>query len=212
MNPTTGECAARQAIADEPRTAVAPDETRIPPALGPWRAFRNALRRELPARYAQRFRAPFDAHARFALQEGVQILDVGPGPRPTIEVPDRPLGSRYVALDASGPELDRAPAGAYDETIVADVLHHLPDLEGRFGLIVSWNVFEHLPRLDIALANLRSYLRPGGRLVAQFAGTFAPHSMLSRVIPHSLAARSMERLLHRPQDTVFEAHYDRCHE
>lgn len=212
VNPTTGERAAqRPSSADEPRATVAPHEDGIPPAVGAWHVFRDALRRELPARYSERFRAPFEAHARPALREGVQILDVGPGPRPTIDVANRPVGSRYVALDASEAELERAPAGAYDETIVADVLRHLPDLEQRFGLIVSWNVFEHLPRLEVGLANLRSYLRPGGRLVAQFAGTFAPHSMLSRVIPHSLAVRGMERLLNRPQDTVFEAHYDHCH-
>jgi SAM-dependent methyltransferase len=177
---------------------------------GSWGAFRNALRGELPPRYAQGFRTPFDARARRALRDGVEILDVGAGRRPTIPVSDRPPGSRYVALDASAAQLELAPAGVYDETVVADLVDHLPGLEDRFGLILSWNVLEHVPHLETALSNLRSYLRPGGRLVAQFAGTFAAHALLSRLIPRALAAEAMERLLNRPRDTVFDAHYDRC--
>ena len=177
---------------------------------GSRRAFRDALRGELPPRYAQRLRAPFDARVRPALREGVEILDVGPGRRPTIPAADRPPRSRYVALETSRAELERAPAGAYDEAIVADVVEHLPALEDRFGLIVSWNVLEHVARLETAVVNLRSYLRPGGLLVAEFAGALAAHALLGRLIPHALAARAMERLLNRPRDTVFETHYDHC--
>jgi SAM-dependent methyltransferase len=165
----------------------------------------------LPPRYAQDFRAPFDDRVRPALRVGIEILDVGPGRRPTIPVSARPPRTRYVALDPSRAELQLAPAGVYDETIVADVVEHLPALEERFQLIVSWNVLEHVPSLEAALANLHSYLRPGGLLVAQFAGSFAAHALLSRAIPHVLAARAIDKLLGRPRHTVFAAHYDRCH-
>ena len=177
---------------------------------GSWRAFRNALRGELPPRYAKAFRAHFDACVRSSLREGVEILDVGAGRRPTVPVPDRPPRTRYVALDPAGAELELAPEGVYDEMIVADVVDRLPALEERFDLIVSWNVLEHVPSLEAALANLRSYLRPGGALVAQFASSLAAHALISRVIPGALAARAMERLLDRPRDTVFDAHYDDC--
>jgi SAM-dependent methyltransferase len=180
------------------------------PGRGSRRAFRNALRGELPPRYTERFRARFDARVRPALRDEVQIMDVGAGRRPTIPVYDRPPRSRYVGLDASRAELELAAAGAYDEIIVADVVDHLPALEERFDLIVSWNVLEHVSRLEPALANLRSYLRPGGRFVAQFAGALAAHSLLNRVIPGALAARAVERLMNRPRDTVFETHYDHC--
>jgi SAM-dependent methyltransferase len=36
---------------------------------------------------------------------------------------------------------------------------------GAFDLVVSWSVFEHLPRPDRALANLIGALRPGGALL-----------------------------------------------
>ena len=177
---------------------------------GSRRAFRNALRGELPPRYARRFRAQFDACVRPALRADVRILDVGAGRRPTIPISDRPPGTHYFALDPAGAELELAPEGAYDEAVVADVAEHLPALDERFDLIVSWNVLEHVPSLEAALANLRSYLRPGGVLVAQFAGSLAAHALISRVIPHALGARAMERLLGRPRDSVFDAHYDDC--
>jgi SAM-dependent methyltransferase len=177
---------------------------------GSWRAFRSALRGELPPRYGEGFRARFEACMRSSLREGVEILDVGAGRRPAIPLPDRPPRTRYVALDSAGAELELAPAGVYDDTIVADVVDRLPALEERFDLIVSWNVLEHVPSLETALANLRSYLRPGGVLVAQFASRFAAHALISRVTPGALGARAMERLLDRSRDTVFDAHYDDC--
>ena len=165
---------------------------------------------ELPARYQERWEAPFEAHLNDALRPGMTILDVGAGRRPTIEPDARPVGCRYVGLDISRAELDAAPPGSYDETWVADVTQRVPDLDGRFDLILSFQVLEHVKPLDAAFENFRAYLRPGGRFIAQFSGTLSFFGLASRVVPHRLTLWLLRRFTDRPVDTVFPAHYHRC--
>ena len=146
------------------------------------------------------------------LEPGVSILDVGPGPTPTLPVERRPAGCRCVAIDASATELERAPAGSYDEIIVQDIVEPLPALEGRFDLVLSWQVLEHVLDLQATLENLRTYLRPGGQLIALFSGGFSAFAALNRLLPARASVWAMKRLLNRAPETVFPAYYDRCYE
>lgn len=146
------------------------------------------------------------------LEPGAHVLDVGPGPSPTVPPDRRPAACRYVAIDLSASELERAPAGSYDETVVSDVAVTVPQLRERFDLIVSWQVLEHVQDLAAVLENLRRYLRPGGRLVALFSGTFSAFGLLNRLIPPRAGVLAMKYLLNRDPDTVFPAYYDRCYD
>ncbi len=114
----------------------------------------------------------------------MQILDVGSGRLPC-RTPDlRPSDCHYVGLDISAAELAAAESGSYDECVVADIAGPRDqELVGRFDLVVSFQVLEHVRPLDRALDNMHAYLRPGGRLVAQMSGTFAPFSLLGKVMP-----------------------------
>jgi SAM-dependent methyltransferase len=130
---------------------------------------------------------------------------------PAIPPDRRPPGCHYVGLDLSRTELEIAEAGAYDETIVADVCDYQPSLEGTFDLIVSWQVLEHVSDLRLALENARRYLRPGGVLVAQFSGRYALFALANRMLPHCLTRLALKLLLSRDPDTVFPAYYDGCY-
>jgi SAM-dependent methyltransferase len=171
---------------------------------------RQGLARQLPARYDHDHRHRFDGFARPLLGPGKQVLDVGAGRAPTFPQQARPAGCTYVGLDLSAAELAAAPPGAYDETVTSDVTTFVPALEGRFDAVISWQVLEHVKPLDAAMENLRTYLRPGGRLVAQFSGTLGLFGLLSRVVPDRVTPALLERLFDRPRTTTFPAHYDRC--
>lgn len=165
----------------------------------------------LPARYAEPWAAPFLGSIETTLPEATAILDVGSGASPAIGPTARPAGSEYVGLDISAAELGRAPAGSYDRTVVADVARRLPDLEGAFDLVISWQVLEHVRPLKGVLDNLYAYLRPGGRMVAQLSNTFSIYALISRVVPHRLSSLAMQRLLGADPADKFPAHYDRCY-
>ena len=84
------------------------------------------------------------------------------------------------------------------------------ELESSADLVVSWAVLEHVAPLDVAIANIHSYLRPGGLFVAQLSGGRSAFALINRLIPHRLAKVAMKRLLRRDPESVFPAPYDRC--
>lgn len=174
------------------------------------KAVRTARAGQLPSRYSQPYGATFDARVRQALAPGLRILDVGAGRHPTVPLEDRPEGCRYVGLDVSPRELDKAGPRAYDEAIVADVSEWVQGLAGRFDLVLSWQVMEHVKPLDVAFENLRSYLRPGGRLIAQMSGTFSVFGLANQLLPHRVGMWVLTRLVGKDPEEVFPAHYHRC--
>ncbi|MGI8554393.1 MAG: class I SAM-dependent methyltransferase [Dehalococcoidia bacterium] len=170
---------------------------------------REMLAGHFPPRYDVWY-SEFEDRVQAALKPGVQVLDVGSGRRPSLSVERRPPGCLYAGLDLSAIELQQAPSGSYDEVHVGDVVKYIPEFDNRFDLIVSWQVLEHVKPLDVALENLRRYLRPGGQLVAQMSGTFSLFGVINRLVPQRLGLWAMKHLLDRDPETVFPAYYDRC--
>ncbi len=180
----------------------------------PWRTsfdrgYLNLLSDHPRYQYEQ-WQHPFHEAASEVLRPGVVVLDVGGGRRPALARSQLPAGSRYIGLDLSRSELEAAPPGSYDEVIEGDITEQIPALRSSVDLAVSWQVLEHVAPMRIALANVHSYLRPGGRLVAQVSGGQALFALINRAIPHRLAAAGMKHLLGRDPKTVFPAHYDDC--
>ena len=171
-----------------------------------------AIEARLPERYAnpQPLRDAFRARARAAAWEGATILDVGAGRTPSLPPEERPPGCRYLGLDVAEDELAAAPAGAYDEVVVASATDRLEYLLASVDVVLSYQALEHVKPLDRALGNFRAYLRPGGPLVALLAGRFAAFAIANRLLPQRLGVSFMERFLGRERDSVFRAHYDHC--
>lgn len=181
------------------------------PALsGAWHATRAAARGHLPPRYAEWWHREFNARIDASLRPGMSILDVGAGCRPTVPRYRCPEGCRYVGLDFSRAELEKAPAGGYDDAIVADATEHINSLDGSFDLVLSYLVLEHVASLPEAFNNIRSYLVPGGKFLAYFSGTFSAFGLANRVLPSAVSAALLKSLLGRDHETVFPAFYDQC--
>lgn len=173
-----------------------------------WRAWRTG---RYPLRYRRLQERPWETaldHVLDTLAPGAEILDVGSGHLPSVALARRTSDVRYVGLDISASELEKAPAGAYDEIVVGDLAQHMPQLEGRFDLILCARTLEHVRSTEKALAVLGRYLRPGGELLAELSGTFSAFA-LNRIIPRSIATRLLLHLTGRAPDTVFPAYYDR---
>jgi SAM-dependent methyltransferase len=196
----------------EAMARLRPQETIPLDVDGPSTNAERVGRGELPARYGDPWVGQFLDLARPAMKTGMAILDVGSGRRPTIPAAWRPTGTHYTGLDISAHELAVADSDAYDEVIVGDVSSRVVDLVGRFDLIVSWQVLEHVDDLQTSLDNMKSYLRPGGRMIALLSGSYAAFAMIARVTPYWLRAKAMERLLHQDPDTKFPTRYDKCHD
>lgn len=166
----------------------------------------------LPARYDTVWDAPFRTAVEATLQPGMAILDLGSGRNPTVPHDERPEGTTYVGLDLSRQELAAAPADSYDEHAVADIGTLQDQLIGRFDLIVSWQVLEHVPDLGAAMVCIRAYLKPQGTFVAMFSGSRSAFALINRVLPFHVGAPIVTHIMGRSSSNpVFPAHYDRCH-
>ena len=178
------------------------------------RAARAALGGTLPPRYAEystRWRADFKDLAAPTLISGATVLDVGAGRRPVFTPEERPDGVSYVGLDVVRSELDAAPEGSYGEKITADATRRLTALDGRFDLVVSWQVLEHVTTVSAALDNFRAYLKPGGIAVISLSGRYSLFGLLNMVIPQRLGVQLVAQVMRRDPDTVFPAYYDECY-
>ena len=173
-------------------------------------AMRGAYRGRLPPRYEHKLQDRYRALFEPSLRPGIRILDVGSGRQPTLLPEDRPAGTYYVGLDVSASELRKAPEGSYDRVVVSDVGDRVAELTGEFDLTLSWFVLEHVKRLDAAFSHMHSYLRPDGRLVVGFPGTFAGFALINKIIPHRIGRWVLQKVYGRPPESTFPAYYDRC--
>jgi SAM-dependent methyltransferase len=173
---------------------------------------RRSIAGDLPLRYQRKLEYGFHQRIDAAMEPGMKILDVGSGRLPCRKPELRLSNCHYVGLDISAAELAAAESGSYDECVVADIAGpRNEELVGQFDLVVSFQVLEHVRPLDQALNNMHAYLRPGGRLVAQMSGTFAPFSLLGKIMPQRPKVWLLSNLLDREPAEIFPAHYDRCY-
>jgi SAM-dependent methyltransferase len=93
---------------------------------------------------------------------GLSLLDVGCW--------DGSLAARLAdrGFRVTGLERQSFPLGQFPdnvELVVADLHHGIPPLAGRFDYILCADVIEHLLENAKVLTQLRSLLKPGGRLI-----------------------------------------------
>jgi SAM-dependent methyltransferase len=166
----------------------------------------------LPPRYREEWGGEFWECVGTELRRGATVLDVGAGRRPTISLEERPVDVYYVGLDESPGELDASEPGSYDEKVVGDAQVLIPELTGRFDLIVAWQVLEHFSDLPRAAAAFYEYAKPGGLFVSMLSGRYAAFSIANRILPQAVSRRLVAHLMRRPAETVFPAFYDHAYE
>jgi SAM-dependent methyltransferase len=81
------------------------------------------------------------------------------------------LGAEVTGLDISDASLEEARklaarCGLKADWVLSNVVDHVPDLDGKFDIaFTSYGTIGWLPDLKPWAANIKRYLRPGGRLV-----------------------------------------------
>jgi SAM-dependent methyltransferase len=87
------------------------------------------------------------------------VLEAGCGRKTPFDLGDDAV---VVGIDIEPLEIGRN--GRLSEAIVGDIQTY-PILADSFDIAVCWNVLEHLEHPELALANIRKGLRPGGIFV-----------------------------------------------
>ena len=119
------------------------------------------------------------------LLHGMKIYDVGGGKRPYLAVERKASLSAYVVgVDISQHELDCAPAGAYDETICADISQLKGSGDG--DLVICQAVLEHVRDTEGAKRSIASLLKPGGKALIFVPSRNAVFARLNLILPQQL--------------------------
>ncbi|MDJ0388397.1 class I SAM-dependent methyltransferase [Roseomonas sp. E05] len=119
-------------------------------------------------------------------------------------------GIHLIGLDIDPEEMTENPD--LDEKITCDVTESIPVPSGSVDLVMVSSGIEHFRDNEAFLRHAYDTLRPGGFLVAQFPGRYAPFAIANRLLPRK-AAKSLIGLAMRDDADVlgFTAHYDRTH-
>jgi SAM-dependent methyltransferase len=144
------------------------------------------------------------------LKPGLRVLDVGGGKYPAISLQTKQeFGLHVVGLDISGTELEQAPAGAYDAIVVGDVA--TVSIPGKYDLVFSRTLMEHVANPRGALANLAGVLAPGGIMAHVIPCRNAPFAILNRSLGNRLARRLLFAIFpEKEKNSGFPAYYRDC--
>lgn len=141
-----------------------------------------------------------------------RVCEVGGGANPAVGLDyiERE-GLSYVLLDISESELAKAADG-YTK-VVADICADPLDLQGRFDLVISRMVAEHLPDPVRFHRNVRSLLVANGRAFHYFPTLYAFPFVLNRLLPPSLSARLLGAVQHDRDESGVQPDRDEsgCH-
>lgn len=119
------------------------------------------------------------------LRQGMKIYDVGGGKQPFVGVEKKAaLGLTVVGIDISQPELDRAPVGAYDEAVCADIANVHGQADG--DLVICQAVLEHVQDTEGAMRSIASLLKPGGKALIFVPSRNAVFARLNILLPENI--------------------------
>ena len=124
--------------------------------------------------------------ARFLLDRNVDLTGIEPGAAGFGFMPE--IGAAIRALEPA-----RGDAGWL--TIGAEKLD--PAAHGKFDLIYSVNVLEHIPDLDAAFAGMARVLAPGGAMIHMCPNYFVPYEPHFGIPLIPFAPRATQRLFPR---------------
>ena len=143
----------------------------------------------------------------------VRLLEVGGGRGPQLTPAEaEKFGVALTVNDIDARELSLAPKGFATAcfNIAADVD---PALAGKFDLVFSRMVFEHVRDAPRAWANVSALLAPGGVALAYHPTLYSPPFIVNWLTPEAFSARLLKLFFpwrHDGDYPKFPARYEMC--
>lgn len=98
-----------------------------------------------------------------------------------------------------------------DEKIKCDAVIDIPLKSGSIDLVMVNSGVEHFSSNEMFLNNAFRILRPGGFLLAQFPGRYAPFAIANRIFPKRITKMLLAKFMDDPDALGFRAYYDKTH-
>lgn len=146
-----------------------------------------------------------------SLKPNQYVYDLGSGSNPLVTVPTKTeLNLFVIGLDISPNELDAAPAGSYDRSIVADLTTYTGNADG--DLVICQSTLEHVRNAPGAMKAIASCLKPGATAVIFLPCRKALFARLNLLLPEAMKRRILFSIFPVTNDghNGFPAHYHKA--
>lgn len=144
------------------------------------------------------------------LADDIVIYDVGGGKQPFLNLDQKKeMRAKIIGLDISQEELERAPEGIYDATLVADIANYKGQGDG--DIIICQAVLEHVHDVEAAFQSINSLLKKGGKALIFVPSGNAVYAKLNMLLPEKLKKAILFAIFpHTQKAQGFKAYYDHC--
>ena len=144
------------------------------------------------------------------LKENLTIYDVGGGKHPYLSVDKKnSLSAKVVGLDIDENELGKAPKGAYDKIICADISKFSGNYEA--DMVICQAVLEHVRDVESAFKSISSILKPGGLALLFVPSKHAVFARLNVILPENLKKNLLHCIYPKTKKGQgFRSFYDHC--
>lgn len=144
------------------------------------------------------------------LGRDLTIYDIGGGKNPYLGVDEkRRFAARVIGLDISQDELHRAPSGAYDRVICADISHF--EGEHDADIVICQALLEHVKDVERAFRSIASVLKPGGVALLFVPSRNAVFARLNIVLPQRIKKKLLHAIFPKTRrGQGFPSYYDKC--
>jgi SAM-dependent methyltransferase len=141
---------------------------------------------------------------------GSLVYDVGGGKQPFLPVAQKQLlRCSVVGLDVSEVELSRAPEGAYDETIAADVMMYRG--RGDADVVICQTLLEHVRDAGMAMSGIASLLKPSGVCLLFVPCRNSAFARLNLALPENVKRKILFAIYPQAERLQgFPSYYNRC--
>lgn len=138
------------------------------------------------------------------------VYDIGGGKQPLLTSHEKTvLGLTVVGVDIDARELARAPAGAYDRTVCADITRYHGNRSAQ--LVICQALLEHVPDTGGAIRSISSILARRGVALLFIPSRTAWFARLNRILPPGIKRRLLFTVFPETERAQgFDAYYDRC--
>ncbi len=139
------------------------------------------------------------------------LCEIGGGAFPALSLEQiKKRGIEYTVLDISRTELERAPQGY--KKVEADICDPNLKVEGRYDLIFSKMLAEHVLDAEVFHTNVYRLLKPGGIAFHFFPTLYSPPFIINWLMPEFLAKILFNLFVRNDpvEHKRFSAHYNWC--
>lgn len=144
------------------------------------------------------------------LQPGQTVYDIGGGKRPCIPAGKKAqLNLHVTGLDIDAGELAKAPRGAYDDVICADISSFSG--AGEADVVICQALLEHVRDVEAAFVSIGSCLKAGGRALVFVPSRNAVFARLNAALPENIKRAVLHAIFPKTKGSQgFPSYYDKC--